>query len=286
MSDPHIAWHPAFAQVIQLELAGYRDSLEFRPEEQVSEEPLRADVFIIKKKPELKIEKGIGHLFNQWNVIEYKSPQDYFSVKDYYKVKAYTYLLAAGVGKNHQGIKIGGLTMSLVLSHKPSDLFAELEKNYKIKEYDAGIYYIKGDDFPVQIIVRPELSDDDSVFIKNFGPGLKPKDIIKALEGAHKYQKSIEIKAFIDVILTANTEAAKEAFKMDEILDEIMEETGLAQKWHEEGRQKGREELVTNALSKGKTITDISDFTGLDTKTVQEIASKWESASKAMPAGK
>jgi predicted transposase YdaD len=56
-----------------------------------------------------------------------------------------------------------------------------------------------------------------------------------------------------------------------------MEDTGLAQKWRQEGReegldvgrQEGREELVTQALSKGKSIADISDFTGLDTKTVQ-----------------
>jgi hypothetical protein len=54
--------------------------------------------------------------------------------------------------------------------------------------------------------------------------------------------------------LTANKDAAKEAVKMDEILDEIMEDTGLAQKWREEGIEQGKLEDAQRALTSGTIL--------------------------------
>ncbi|MDR1636953.1 MAG: hypothetical protein LBR93_06415 [Treponema sp.] len=50
---------------------------------------------IVKKAPELVIEKNIARIFKRINVLEYKSPEDYFSVYDFYKVLSYAYLYAA-----------------------------------------------------------------------------------------------------------------------------------------------------------------------------------------------
>jgi hypothetical protein len=43
------SWHPAFVDAIQLELEQYLGILEFIPEYQLTTEPLRIDVVIIKK---------------------------------------------------------------------------------------------------------------------------------------------------------------------------------------------------------------------------------------------
>ncbi|MDR0759045.1 MAG: hypothetical protein LBF74_02920, partial [Treponema sp.] len=90
-----IPWHPAFVQAIKLELEPYKDVLEFLTEYQLTSEPLEIDVVIVKKNPELIIKKNIARIFKGVNILEYKSPDDYFSIQDFYKVLSYGYLYAA-----------------------------------------------------------------------------------------------------------------------------------------------------------------------------------------------
>jgi hypothetical protein len=82
-----INWHQAFYGALHLELDEYRSCLEFETEHQLTAEPLRIDVLIIKKKPEIIIRKNIGVIFRQDNVIEFKIPDDYISVDDFYKAE-------------------------------------------------------------------------------------------------------------------------------------------------------------------------------------------------------
>jgi hypothetical protein len=76
-----IAWHPAFLEAIKLELDQYGDALEYVPEYQLTKEPLRIDVVIVKKRKDLCIKKNIGALFRGDNIIEYKSPTGYIPLK-------------------------------------------------------------------------------------------------------------------------------------------------------------------------------------------------------------
>jgi predicted nicotinamide N-methyase len=59
-ANSSIPWHPAFVQAIKLELEPYQDALEFIAEYQLTSEPLEIDVVIIKKAPDLVIEKNIA----------------------------------------------------------------------------------------------------------------------------------------------------------------------------------------------------------------------------------
>ncbi|MDR3182318.1 MAG: hypothetical protein LBT89_05235, partial [Planctomycetaceae bacterium] len=86
-SMERIAWHPAFVQAIQLELADYKDVLEYESEYQLTSEPLKIDVLIIKKRSNVVIKKNIGQIFKQCNVVEYKSPDDRFTIWDYHKTQ-------------------------------------------------------------------------------------------------------------------------------------------------------------------------------------------------------
>jgi hypothetical protein len=102
LKPPHggrkIPWHPAFLQAIQQELFDYRDSLEFKYEYQLTSEPLRIDLLIIKKPKNLTINKNIARIFRSDNILEYKSPDDYLALKDYLKAYAYANLYAAITG--------------------------------------------------------------------------------------------------------------------------------------------------------------------------------------------
>jgi hypothetical protein len=57
------SWHPAFAQAIENELEDSKDALTFETEHQLTTEPLRIDVLIIKKPPNFVIKKNIGQIF-------------------------------------------------------------------------------------------------------------------------------------------------------------------------------------------------------------------------------
>jgi hypothetical protein len=58
-----LKWHPVFYQAMKLELYDYKDSLEFMYEYQLTSEPLRIDLLIIKKLKGMVIDKNFAHIF-------------------------------------------------------------------------------------------------------------------------------------------------------------------------------------------------------------------------------
>jgi hypothetical protein len=69
--------------------------------------PLRVDTVIIKKPPEIHIDKNFARIFKEFNLVEYKSPEDYLSINDFYKVYGYACLYAA-----LNNVSITGLTLT------------------------------------------------------------------------------------------------------------------------------------------------------------------------------
>ena len=84
-----LQWHPAFYADVQIELAENASNLMFENEHQLSTKPMEVDVVIIKKEAEYPIHKNIGRIFRKYNLIEYKSPEDYLSIDDFYKIYGY-----------------------------------------------------------------------------------------------------------------------------------------------------------------------------------------------------
>ncbi len=87
-----LSWHPAFGAVLRIELEKELDLLEIVDERQLTKEPLQMDVLVVKKEKDIRLEKNIGRIFKSYNIIEYKSPEDYLSINDFYKVYAYACL--------------------------------------------------------------------------------------------------------------------------------------------------------------------------------------------------
>jgi hypothetical protein len=84
-----IPWHPAFVQAMRLELEPYTGVLEFISEHQLTSEPQKIDLAIIKKTPGAAIDKNIAQAFRDINILEYKSPEDSVSAWDFHKVLGY-----------------------------------------------------------------------------------------------------------------------------------------------------------------------------------------------------
>lgn len=62
-----IQWHPGFYSAAELELHSDKGVLAFQREYNLSKEPLRMDLLIIKKLADVRIENEIGRIFKRYN---------------------------------------------------------------------------------------------------------------------------------------------------------------------------------------------------------------------------
>ena len=104
-NDEKIQWHPAFDAALQIELGEETKYLEFDSEHLLSKKPMQIDV-LVKNERHVKIQKNIGRIFRQYNVVEYKSPEDDLNIDDFYSrlhtgSRADNYFCMLPLSKNH-----------------------------------------------------------------------------------------------------------------------------------------------------------------------------------------
>ncbi len=279
-TEENIYWHSAFYEAIQLELSEYADSLDFINEYQLSKEALIMDVLVVKKEQDVHIEKNIGSIFKGHNIIEYKSEKDYISVDDYYKVFGY-----ANLYKAFEHANIDDITITFVETKHPRNLLNHLKtvRGFEIIEPYNGIYYIKGDLFPVQIIESKRLSKEENIWIKSLSSNLKAADIAKLLEVYQSIGRIEKNNAYISVIMDANAEMMKEVLAMSsavlkEILTEAFEKNGWMKEafekngWMKEAEAKIEErkaiEVAKELLNMGMTIEQVAKATKLSLEKI------------------
>lgn len=95
-------WHPAFASALRLELQEYEHVLDIQEEVQLTRKPLEIDILIIRKKRDVPILKNIAEIFREHNIVEYKSPEDYFSIATF-RCKKRNCFPAGGVWRTPEG---------------------------------------------------------------------------------------------------------------------------------------------------------------------------------------
>ncbi|MDR2784144.1 MAG: hypothetical protein LBB48_09975 [Treponema sp.] len=69
----------------RLEPEEYADALAFEAERQLGGEPPAIDAVIVKKHPGVKIEKHLGRIFRERNIIGYESSGDSLTAGDFHK---------------------------------------------------------------------------------------------------------------------------------------------------------------------------------------------------------
>ena len=252
-----IPWHPAFVQAIQLELDDYRDSLEFYPEYQLTAEPLKIDCVIIKKTKNVEIKKNFAAIFKEWNILEYKSPEDYVSVNDFYKVYGYVCLYTF-----LNEIPITDLTITFIESHYPRKLLKHLAKTrgYRVAKTGAGIYTVYGDVIPIQVIDSRKLSSEDNVWLKNLSNRLDLSAFRQINDEIGQLEKTERVMAYFDAILRANTKAIKEIEDMSKLpkhVEEMMERTGLAARLEARAEAREREKWQSVVADKDAVISQL-----------------------------
>jgi hypothetical protein len=267
-----IKWHPAFVVAIQAILINYRDVLDYKVEHPLTIDPLRIDILVIKKRPEIVIEKQIAEIFRLENIFEYKSPTDPLSVDEFHKALARTHLYKALT----KGVEITDLTLSLVVTAYHENLFPHLRDTlgYTVEEKHSGIHVVTGAVVPIQLIEVGLLSKDENHWLKNLTRKLsEPEQDIKWLKRLRReYDPVLDIGAYLHVIVKANQQRLKKEGN-DMLTAEIcktFEELGWTEKWMESGELKGKLEDACAMFAEGDSIEKIARITKLPLDTLKE----------------
>jgi hypothetical protein len=259
-------WHPAFCGATELEFRDNKGDLEFQREYNLSKEPLRIDLLVVKKIGSVKIKNEIGRIFKEHNILEYKSPGDEMSIDDYFKELSYACLYKS-LGEKVDDRQAGEITVSLFREERPEKLFESLkELGATIEERFPGIYYVKGVIvFDTQIIVTKELDAETHSGLRILSRNAQEEDARRFLGETESFDTQGDkenAEAILQVSVSANRELykkLKEEFDMCQALQELMKDE-IDEKVNKE---------VTKAVTKALAEADINKTAEL-TKSLME----------------
>mgnify|MGYP002800808214 FL=1 len=253
MQKKKIQWHQGFSAALRITLQEEMEFLEIQEEYLLSRKPLQIDILILKKKKELTIRKAIGRIFRRYNIIEYKSPEDYLTINDFYKVYAYACVYQSNTDRINE-VDPRELTITFVCSHFPREMVRHLEevRGIHTKLAEKGIYYLGGDPIPIQLLITPELSREENYWMQNLRTDLKAGGEIREL--MIRYERNRKRKDYedvMDLITRANWEQMEEEKKMCDALNELFAEE--LKEADERGRAAGMESGLKAGKESGRT---------------------------------
>lgn len=273
-------WHPANYAGLQIEFEDEKEYLSFENEHQLGTKPMAIDILIIKNTEGYKVKKNIGRIFKKYNIIEYKSPDDYLSIDDFYKVYGYTCFYKADTPTVNQ-IEVNELTITFISRKYPRKLLRhlELERGFAIQKIESGIYYIVGDAIPIQFIVANKLSQTENLWLKGLTNQLHNYELTAALtKDYYEHKQNTLYESVMDIIMRANKKQFEEANNMCEAMkefiwehygDEIMKEKQAS---FTNGTQNG-ERKVNTLIFKLSELGRIDDIlkSATDTEYQQQL---------------
>ena len=259
----NIQWHPGFYGAAELEFLSNKGDLEFQREYNLSKEPIRMDLLIIKKLADVRIKNELGHIFKKYNVVEYKSPDDALSIDDYYKTVGYA-CLYKGLGETVDQIPADELTISIFRESYPREMFEAMKNlGMEIKEYYPGIYYISGKQilFDTQIVVTKQLDKETHRTLRVLSKHVREEDVRAFVERAAKISEPGD-RNNVDAVLQVSVSANKELYEairrcdkvMCEALRELMKED--FEKQERETKQETLLEAIRNLMETMKCSAD------------------------------
>ncbi|MEZ3447078.1 MAG: hypothetical protein K1W30_18465 [Lachnospiraceae bacterium] len=222
----NIQWHPAFCSAVELELREYKQYLTYEREHNLSKMPLKIDLLVIKKKPDIVIKNDIADFFLGYNILEYKSPGDDVNAATFYKALSYACLYNAE-SADIENIYDTDTTISIVREEKPVKLLGQLREKYSITKRNDGIYRIDGMIFPMQILVTKELDKKSHIWLTSLTRTLGREDAQNLLGHCAKLDNAGD-RENADSVVNVTSEANIDLFKKmiqegDQMCEELKE---------------------------------------------------------------
>ena len=280
MEKTKLQWHPAFGAALRITFQDEMQYLEMHEEYLLSKKPLQMDVLIIKKLQDVQIKKTIGRIFRKHNIIEYKSPDDSLSVNDFYKVYGYACIYQSNTDRIKE-IDPEDMTLTFVCSHYPREFLKHLERvRGMCTEYQGGgIYYLRGDPIPMQLLITPRMSDEENYWIQSMRTDLRAgEEIRKLMREYEKHRKSKDYTAVMNLITRANWEQMEVEKKMCDALNELFAEElkEADSRGRTEGLRQGKREMIFAFLKAGADIKMIKEASGLNEEEIESIRREME----------
>ena len=252
-----IQWHPGFYGAAELELSANRADLEFHREFNLSKEPLRMDLLIIKKLTDTVIQNEIGRIFRRYNVVEYKSPDDSLSIDDFYKTIGYA-CLYKGLGETVNQVPAEELTVSIFRESFPQKMIAALQQSgMAVEERFQGIYYVYGQlPFQTQIVAMDQLASVHQSF-RILSRNAEEDDVRAFIEEVARLSSPGDrnnVNAILQVSVAANGqlyEKIRRSMVMCDALRELMKDDLMQAR--REGMLEGRNEGILEGMRKGRS---------------------------------
>ena len=234
-----IDWHSGFVNAMKLELLANEKDLEYEDEHLIANRAQRIDLLIIKKVRSVEIVNEVGAIFDKYNIVEYKSPEDGLTLGDFYKVLGYTGIYLEELHKYDEYGR-DAFTMTFVRRRKPVKLFEYLKRDgHKVIHVRQGIYEINGHlPFRTQIIVSREWDDEDAqihIWLRSLTNESKGKELDGILIRTPKlgYEHKRLVDSVMNVFTRANRELIQEAKgvpTMCEAINELFAEESKKEK--------------------------------------------------------
>ena len=278
IASTRIDWHTAFYEALQAELSDYINDLEFIKEQQLTTEPLRIDILVIKKNRDAVIKKQIADSFLGWNIIEYKSPEDRFSIEGFHKTCAYAHLYMALHKKT-----VGDITLTIAGNRHPRGLMRYIQGHgMAANEKSPGVYSIQGGMFPIQFIETKRLPEDEFMWLKNLNNNIDAGGLSKIISMAAG-EKIHKVRAYLYALLMANPDSIKEMEVMDmsrTTLAQVLDELGYIKQWEARGEARGKAIgiqstlHIINGLKKNIPVVQLSEETDFSIEDIEKIKSE------------
>ena len=149
------------------------------------------------------------------------------------------------------------------------------KRNFSVEETSPGIYIVRGDILPIQIIDSRQLSAEENIWLKELDNRLSAPQLHRILEEITRLGKTVQAKAYLDIIMRANEKNLLEALKMGRsalpTLDEVLENIGLTALWEAKGKEEKALEIVRNMLKSGFPVEQAAALSGLDVERIRAL---------------
>lgn len=206
MQAPHktkLQWHPPFYRSLQIELESDLNYLNFKEEYPVKKLPGRMDL-LITKKSDYQVDKSIGRIFSKYNFVEYKPQGDTMGIDDYFYMYGNACLMKSS-GCSQDAIQKSDITITFVSYSYPRELIKYLQKkcNKVICKAYEGIYYVKGCDFAIQLVILRELDSGEYLWLSSLHKGLgfqQQERLIQEYQSNRENHIYEEVMSFIAMI--------------------------------------------------------------------------------------
>jgi hypothetical protein len=162
----------------------------------------------------------------------------------------------------------------------PRDVLKHLEevRGYTVEEARPGIYHVKGDIIPIQIIESKKLAPGENVYMRALAAGLDKESARNIVEKALRRRDEADIRAYFHVLMRANSQIIREVLEMsdaDMTIEEVVEQSGFMARWEARIEARGEEKkglrLAKNLLDKGFSVEDAAELAEMDIEKVQAL---------------